>query len=135
MKKVISILLCFALLLLGGCAAQKAPDKSGSDVLNEYLSNIDSFETPVREFGSPASYIHMDTGIAVGILYPETGYSFIDEEINDWIDALAQEYIAEAAEKEDASGISSAPKIKLSMSASFPPRINNTAMQAETSSV
>lgn len=103
MKKAVSIVLCFVLLLLSGCTQEKNVETSPTNVLNEYLSNIDSFETPVREFGTPASYIHMDTGIAVGVLYPETGYAFLDDEIISWIDDIAQEYIAQASEKTEIS--------------------------------
>lgn len=95
MKKIICLLLVGALLMLYGCAGTDKKSPQPDSVLQEYLDNIDAYEVPVREYGSPASYIHMDEKMVIGILYPETEVAFLNKEINKWISGLVEEYKAE----------------------------------------
>ncbi|NLL63222.1 MAG: polysaccharide deacetylase family protein [Ruminococcaceae bacterium] len=93
---IISILLCFVLIFLTGCVNNNPPNKTGDELLKEYLSNVDKFESPVREFGTTTSYIYANPRIAIAILYPETDHKFLDKEINAWIKKTANVYITEA---------------------------------------
>lgn len=98
MKKAVSMLLCAVLVFL--CVYLLIPKQDSADeiALGEYLNNLSSFKTPVREYGTPAILEHMDTGISVGILYPVTECSCLDEEITQWVENLAEEYISNAGE-------------------------------------
>lgn len=96
MKKFICLLLAGALLLLCGCAGTDKKPPQPDSVLQEYLDNIDAYEVPVREYGSPASHIHMDEKLVIGILYPETEVAFLNKEINKWISGVVEKYKAEA---------------------------------------
>lgn len=100
-KRFISVLLCIILVFLSGCSTPKTPEEIYDSLLEEYINNIDEFETPVREFGTTVSYIHMDKKISVGILYPETEYEFLNKKITKWVENLVEEYIEELEGKED----------------------------------
>lgn len=103
MKKFISIFMCIILVILSGCSIQKTPDEIDDTLLKEYLNNIGAFETPVHEFGTPMSYIHMEDGISVGVLYPDTEYRFLNKEITKWVEEITEEYIEEAESKQGTS--------------------------------
>ena len=102
MRKFLCLALAFCLVFLCGCGIGKNDDTDKYDsVLKEYLENIDMYEVSVREYGSPASYIHMDEKIVVGILYPETEVAALNKEINRWIVESVEEYTKEAEERFD----------------------------------
>ena len=102
MKKFLCFALAFCLVFLCGCGIGEKDDADKYDsVLKEYLQNIDTYEVSVREYGSPANYIHMDEKIVVGILYPETEVAALNKEINRWIVESVEEYTEEAAERFD----------------------------------
>lgn len=101
MKRVISLLMVAILLFLCGCKEIEDEKEQDNLILTEYLNNIDEYETPVREFGKPTSYIHMDEKMVIGILYPETDIEYIDKEITDWIDEIVAEYTKEVDSKEN----------------------------------
>lgn len=86
-------------VFLCGCAAKPKGDDSPDLVLKEYLENLDDYEVPVREYGSPASHIHMDEKIVVGILYPETEVASLNKAINKWIVDTVEKYTSEANEQ------------------------------------
>lgn len=98
MKKVLCLIMALCLVILSGCGINKTEDEPDS-VLKQYLDNIDDYEVPVREFGNPASHIHMDSKIAVGILYPETEVAALNKEINKWIVETVEKYTAEAHQR------------------------------------
>lgn len=97
MKKIMSIFMVAALVLTTGCAlgGNKA---EGQKLLETYVENVSGHEVSVREFGEPASYIHMDEKLAVAILYPKTGIRALDDEILAWVSDTAEEYIEIANE-------------------------------------
>ena len=97
MKKIMSIFMAAALVLTTGCAlgGNKA---EGQKLLETYVENVSGYEVSVREFGEPASYIHMDEKLAVAILYPKTGIRALDDEILAWVSDTAEEYIEIANE-------------------------------------
>lgn len=88
-----------------------APSVSPEELLNTYLKNIDSYTVSTREFGTPKSYIDMSEKFVAGILYPETQYSFIDSEIEKWIEETANEYQTTAESRE---GLSDAAELTVS---------------------
>ena len=97
MKKVF----CFALvmvLLFVGCKSTDSVNShlsvqnTSDDILEEYLNNIDNYNTYVREFGEPKSYISMDNKVHIGILYPESTFDFLNGEITKWVYKLVDEY-------------------------------------------
>ena len=97
MKKVF----CFALvmvLLFVGCKSTDSVNShlsvqnTSDDILEEYLNNIDNYNTYVREFGEPKSYISMDNKVHIGILYPECTFDFLNGEITKWVYKLVDEY-------------------------------------------
>lgn len=96
MKKILCLLMIFSLLLLCGCSREK--DNSADSVLKEYLENLDKYDVAEREYGSPASYIHMDSKIVIGILYPETEVASLNKEISRWIVENVEKYTQEAQE-------------------------------------
>lgn len=85
------------LVLTTGCALGGGTAE-GQKLLDAYLENVDEYEVATRELGEPASYIHMDDGIAIAFLYPETGVEALDEEIFAWVASTAAEYKETAAE-------------------------------------
>ncbi len=98
MKKVLCLIMALCFVLLSGCGIRNNDDIPDS-VLKEYLDNIDDYEVPIREYGSPASHIHMDSKIAVGVLYPETEVAALNKEINKWIVETVEKYTAEAHQR------------------------------------
>lgn len=97
MKKILCLLLALCLVLLCGCSIGKNDDTADS-VLKEYLENIDKYDISQREYGSPASHIHMDSKIVIGILYPETEVAVLNKEINRWIVENVEKFTREAEE-------------------------------------
>ena len=106
MKKLLCLFMVLCILALSGCGADKDGYEVADSVLKEYLDNIDEYDDSVREYGSPASYIHMDSEIVIGILYPETEVAPLNKAINSWIVESVKKYTAEAEEKYD--GVNSA---------------------------
>ncbi len=98
MKKFLCLLLVAVLLCLCGCAGTDKKTQKPDAILQEYLDNIDEYEVPVREYGSPASHINMDEKLVVGIMYPETEAAFINKEINKWIAGVVEKYTKETAD-------------------------------------
>ena len=98
MKKVLCLIIALCLVVLSGCGIKNNEDTADS-VLKEYLDNIDKYDVPVREYGSPASHIHMDSKIAVGVLYPETEVAELNKEINRWIVETVKKYTDEAHQR------------------------------------
>lgn len=103
-KKLLCLLMVACLLILSGCGAKPVQDGLPDSALKEYLDNLDTYEIPVREYGSPASHIHMDDKIVVGILYPETESAVLNKAINKWIVEAVEKYTAEAEEVKDGFG-------------------------------
>ena len=101
MKKLLCLLMIACLLMLSGCGGKTVQDDLPDSVLKEYLENLDSYDVPTREYGSPASHIHMDDKIVVGILYPETESGVLNKAINKWIVEAVEKYTAEAQEAKD----------------------------------
>ena len=99
MKKLLSVTLIFILLILSGCNNKIKEVAAPDGILNEYLNNVESFEVPVREFGEPVSHVDMTDEMVVGILYPETEYSFLNTEIIGWIKEISDYYKNELSGK------------------------------------
>ena len=99
MKKLLCLIIIACMLFLCGCTAKPSQEKLPSAVLEEYLENLNDYEVPVREYGSPASHIHMDEKIVVGILYPETEVASLNKAINKWIVETVEEYTREAHQR------------------------------------
>lgn len=105
MKKLLCLLLVAALLILCGYAAINKKQQQPDSVLQEYLDNINKYEVHIREYGNPASHIHMDEKLAIGIMYPETEAAFLNKEINKWISDIVREYTNEVTDAHyDAQG-------------------------------
>lgn len=96
-------------MLLLCCCSQKEQTTSSAiestgevnSLLQEYLDDINKFESPIRQFGSPTSFIDMNDNFVVGILYPETEIDMVNSEITTWIDAVVSEYKAEISSREN----------------------------------
>ena len=101
MKKILSLVMVLSFVFLCGCGIGEKRSGVSDSVLKEYLENVDKYEIPVREYGSPASYIHMDSKIVIGILYPETEVASLNKEINRWIVEKVEEYTKEAEDNFD----------------------------------
>ncbi|MBR5315632.1 MAG: polysaccharide deacetylase family protein [Firmicutes bacterium] len=99
MKKWTVYLLIALLIFTTGCGNKSQGE--GKALLEEYMKNVDAYQVPVREVGEPASHIYMDDEIAVGILYPKTGFDVLDQELNQWIEETAETYIEVAKEEGD----------------------------------
>lgn len=91
MKRVLSILMIFAVLLCG-CTAKEAPTEQTKSLLDEYIKNLEEYEKSVHEYGEVASYVHMENGFVVTILYPQTGLKKLDKVITAWIDETVEKY-------------------------------------------
>ena len=99
MKKILCLLIGLCLIFLSGCGGKQVQEDLPDSALKEYLENLADYEIPVREYGSPASHIHMDEKIVVGILYPETEVADLNKAINKWIVETVEKYTAEAYEQ------------------------------------
>lgn len=82
MKRVICLALVAILLFVGICILTR---REQSSLLNDYWTNLDAYNSPTRDFGTPASFIRLDANLSVGILYPETEYPFLNDAITQWI--------------------------------------------------
>ncbi len=102
MEKTLCLLLAFMLIICGCSKSPKATDES-KELLSEYLENIDKFETPIREFGEPTSYIDMSDDMVTGILYPLTEFNFLNTAIKAWVNDTAKFYKNETAQFQDKS--------------------------------
>ena len=53
---------------------------------------MEKYENSVREYGEVASYVHMEDGFVVTMLYPQTGLKKLDKAINTCIDETVVKY-------------------------------------------
>ncbi len=105
MKRVLSILIIFAVLLCG-CTTKVGPTEQTNSILDEYIDNMEKYENSVREYGEVASYVHMEDGFVVTMLYPQTGLKKLDKAITTWIDETVVKYKSEvdfSAETDDSA--------------------------------
>lgn len=99
-------MLCLFLVLLlavSGCSNSPDLNNESKELLAEYLENIDNFETPIRDFGEPTSYIDMSDDMVAGILYPHTEFDFLNTAIKAWVNDTAKFYKNETAQFKDKS--------------------------------
>lgn len=94
MKRALSILMIFAILLCG-CTTKVGPTEQTNSLLDEYINNMEKYENSVREYGEVTSYVHMEEGFVVTMLYPKTGLKKLDNAINAWIDETVEKYKSE----------------------------------------
>ncbi len=92
MKKIMCILMAVILVFVPGCGITGGMNAEGQALLDEYVKNIDEYEVSVRDVGEPASYIHMDDHLVIGILYPKTDIPALDDAIEAWIEDITAEY-------------------------------------------
>lgn len=92
MKKVICLLLVFAIIFLSGCTSAEEKQKKGEKILKEYLSQVESFDSIPREFGKESKFIDVDDNMSVAILYPYTEFRSLDKAIEKWIEKTAKYY-------------------------------------------
>lgn len=102
MKKFLCLLLAAMLLFLCGCTAREGETLDA--MLQEYLDNLSDYGNPVREYGTPASYISMDKKIVIGVMYPDAEDDFINKEIETWIAGITDKYKKEAEAAESSEG-------------------------------
>ena len=96
MKKILCFLMAAVLILCCGCTNSEQPDnRPAEDLLEEYLKNIESFETPVREYGKTASRILLEGNLMAGILYPETEIEALNEAVSQWVEKTVSYYLEE----------------------------------------
>lgn len=96
MKKIMCFLMSVLMIFCCGCTNSEQPDnRPAEDLLEEYLKNIESFETPVREYGKTASYILLEGNLMAGILYPETEIEALNEAVNQWVEKTVSYYLEE----------------------------------------
>ena len=101
MKRALSILMIFAVLLCG-CTTKVAPTEQTNSLLDEYINNMEEYEKSVREYGEVASYVHMENGFVVTMLYPQTGLKKLDKAITAWIDETVEKYKGEVNTTDEA---------------------------------
>lgn len=104
MKKIVCVLLVIVLLFLCGCTAKEKNKNVLSPVMKEYLYNLENFETPVREYGEERSNLLFGEKLVVGVFYPETGITEMDERIKEWVDKTVSEYQTEVSSYDDKKG-------------------------------
>lgn len=76
-------------------------------LLEDYLSDLDSAEIPIREFGEDASYLLMEEDLVARILYPESEIASLTAALDAWIEETISYYQEEAAGSFSESGESS----------------------------
>ena len=108
MKKLVIFILCLCMFITG-CSQPKNPSVEGTeqdtssaitekedDVLEEYLSNLDILESPVREYGDDTGIVQLDEELMVRILYPEGELTDLDKEVAEWVESTVAYYQVEA---------------------------------------
>ena len=73
-----------------------AAEETEAPTLEEYVSELDVLDSPVREYGESATYIHMEDDLVVRILYPSVECKELKENIDCWISDTVEYYIAES---------------------------------------
>jgi len=71
-------------------------EETEAATLEEYVSELDVLDSPVREYGESATYIHMEDDLVVRILYPSVECKELKENIDCWISDTVEYYIAES---------------------------------------
>ncbi|MBQ4650274.1 MAG: polysaccharide deacetylase family protein [Firmicutes bacterium] len=106
--KTISLLLVVLLaVLLCSCGVQKPADEIqevSNEVLEEYIAEINRYETPEGVFEYENSYIVMEEDFVVRILYPVTGNAMLDKEIEEYVNQIADEHKQETLQTEAYDG-------------------------------
>ena len=92
MKKIISLILVFAIVFLSGCTSSEKEKEQASKILQEYINNIEDYEFASREFGEEANYIDMDDNMVVAILHPHTDFRTLDKAMENWIEETVKDY-------------------------------------------
>ena len=96
-----------ALLLVGvmsmfyGCstdAETEEPAEEVIEVVEEYISEINRYETPDGVFRAESSYTMIDNNMEAKIVYPLTGNDQLDREIESYVQSITSRYSREAAE-------------------------------------
>ncbi len=94
MKRAFRILMIFAVLLCG-CTPKTELAEQTNSLLDEYINNMEEYEKSVREYGEVTSYVHMEEGLVVTMLYPQTRLKNLDKAITEWIDETVEKYKGE----------------------------------------
>ena len=100
MKRLYIILFAFLLLFIGCGKSEEQSFINKSEILDEYLSNLDILESPTREYGENTGYVQFDNDLMVRILYPEGDLKSLDIQVSEWVDDTIDMY------KEDSKGSS-----------------------------
>ena len=98
-KTVFMLLALLLAAVLCSCTAQENEDETqevSSEVLEEYIAEINRYETPEGVFEYENSYIVMDDHFVARILYPVTGNDVLDKEIEGYVHKIADEHKKEA---------------------------------------
>ncbi|MBQ6845027.1 MAG: polysaccharide deacetylase family protein [Agathobacter sp.] len=115
MKKRIFVFLIMLCVLFTGCSQPQSPlneesendtsnmtdENTQDDVLEEYLSNLDILESPVREYGDDAGFVQLDEELMVRVLYPEGELSDLNNSIVNWVENTVAYYQVEAKGSKD----------------------------------
>ncbi len=105
MKKIFCLMTALMLIVFGGCSNKDmAYEDHLPTVLDQYLENVESFETPTREYGTSERYVQIDEKLMIGILYPNCEIPELDLAIEEWITQTVSEYQTEADSVEDTEG-------------------------------
>lgn len=101
MKKFLCIILAALLLFLCGCTAKENKNTVLSPAMKQYLSAVNDFEVPVREYGEERSNLLFGEKLVVGVFYPAVEIAEMDSEIEKWVEETVAYYQTEVAGFED----------------------------------
>lgn len=88
------------------CGCQKNDEAQETvAMLDEYLENVDNFESCVQEIGTAASYVDAYENYVISIIYPETEIAPLNDAISLWINETVATY------KKDADAEEQGPEI------------------------
>ena len=104
MKKVLCLILAISLMLCCGCQKNDEAQETVA-MLDEYLENVDNFESCVQEIGTAASYVDAYENYVISIIYPETEIAPLNDAVTAWIDETVAVY------KKDADAEENGPEI------------------------
>lgn len=84
----------------GGLEEQEpaVPDDEAVEVFEEYVSEINRYETPDGVFGAENRYVMLDGDFSAEIVYPATGNEDVDRAILSYVQHAVSQYNREAGE-------------------------------------
>lgn len=99
---IMIVLMLAAVSIFCGCSGPAEevplPDEEAVEVMEEYVSEIERYDTPDGVFAAENRYVMLKGDFAANIIYPVTGNEDMDREILSYVQHAVSRFVREAGE-------------------------------------